>query len=319
MTADENTLVWRPLARPELGLTNSISDQIHQLETMKPGCITDVRCSRSLVVASDYSGHHRGSKYECYSFLVGGLDYLWLWLDERDRMRTAYLPDGRRMSYKGLNDGVKRKALGPFLSAANWIPGCLCSFIVDKKLASLFKRGCKVVTGDYSDTDYRHWNTRVLERALRVANFGALLLAGMSGPMQDVMWFSHQDDIASGAVRVTETCKLLARVSSHYLPHSLRHFRFGSSESDDGSKAIEDLIAIPDLAAGALTDLAPGLCAAKEALSAPPVFTPMEITAKASLILDWVFQNQYSLKKLIIRLYMGHEGQVRYGCDSPGL
>jgi hypothetical protein len=43
------------------------------------------------------------------------------WQIERLRIRQRYLPDGRRISFKGLNDVKKQQALIPFLEATD---GC---------------------------------------------------------------------------------------------------------------------------------------------------------------------------------------------------
>ena len=70
-----------------------------------------------------------------------------------------------------------------------------------------------------------------------------------------MFWFSDEDEIAANPQRLTLLTKLWANVISNYTVHSLRHLKCGTTGSDDGSNEIEDFAAIPDLVAGALSDL----------------------------------------------------------------
>src|SRR5690606_15885909 len=84
---------------------------------------------------------------------------------------------------------------------------------------------------------------------------GSLLIAGLSRERQNVLWISDQDAIAANLDRHKQATNAIASVLSGYLPHPLGHIRIGTAQSDDGSKAIEDLLAIPDIAAGAWSEV----------------------------------------------------------------
>ncbi len=81
---------------------------------------------------SDYGGTHKGSMYETTAFLYMDASGSEKWQAERLRVRQRYLPDGRRISFKGLNDINKRQALIPFLEAADMVPGVLLVVAVHK-------------------------------------------------------------------------------------------------------------------------------------------------------------------------------------------
>ena len=68
------------------------------------------------------------------------------------------------------------------------------------------------------------------------------------------MWFTDEDSIAANDDRVCELTQLFAWISSLYLTFTLGRCRCGTSKCDDGSRQIEDFLAIPDMIAGALSE-----------------------------------------------------------------
>jgi hypothetical protein len=159
-----------------------------------------------LFVASDYGGAHRQSSYEIYSILLSDLKHCDAWQRAREGIRAEFLADGRRMSYKGLNDGHRREALVPFLAAADKIPGMCVSLAVSKSVNTLFQRDDSPINPELSDC--LAWSGSLFERVLRIVHLVSFCIAGISRPDQDVLWFSDEDEIAAN----TETLKLLTKV-----------------------------------------------------------------------------------------------------------
>ena len=160
-------LVWHPLNRPEFGLMDTMSSLIHRFELAQPDLLTTVRLGPTLFLATDFSGQHNLADYESYSFLIADLIYLWLWDDMRKEVRTEYLSNDRRMSFKGLNDAQKKRALIPFLRAANCIPGLSITLLVDKSIPSLINQDGKLDISDAEYKDYQNWKPQVFEKLLR--------------------------------------------------------------------------------------------------------------------------------------------------------
>ena len=79
-------------------------------------------------------------------------------------------------------------------------------------------------------------------------------MAGLSSEWHNVLWFTDEDEIAANQERLTHLTNLVAWVGSMYLPFSLGHLRCGTTQSDDGSMRIEDLAAVPDMIAGAISE-----------------------------------------------------------------
>jgi hypothetical protein len=296
-----------------MGLMNSISALVSQLETSIPNLLTTVRLGPTLFLASDFSGQHNLANYESYSFLLADLIYLWLWEDLRKEVRNKYLSNSRRISFKALNDRQKQRALIPFLKSANCIPGLSITLLVAKDIPSLLNETGKLDISHPEYEDYQSWKPQILEKLLRVGHFAAMLVAAMSAPKQNLLWITDEDPIVSNEERLKEACKIIGHLMNHYLSHNLGHFQFGTTKSDDGSLALEDLAAIPDLVAGALCELAPNITQQANL----PFFTISpedDHTEKSKIIMDWFADPIHTLKKLIICLDYDLNGNIIPHC-----
>jgi hypothetical protein len=296
---------WHPLRRPELGPINLISDQIEGLERRNPGLLTTLRLGPTLALFCDYSGHHRASTHEAFSFLLVDLVYCWRWEEARRVIRKKFLNDSRRMSFKALNDRQRRQALMPFLQAADSIPGIVFTVVVDKHIKHSAFDFC---AGEMQDPAQRfdHWNQSAFQRFVLMAHLGSLLLSGLSAPGQNVLWFTDEDDLAANDLRVTEGTRGLANITSNYLRHNLGHLRFGTTKCDPGNRSIEDLAAIADLAAGALNEIV-------TSCQLSPIFipTPHSLSPKTRAIAGWLSDHSCTLKRLTFVVERGNEGKIK--------
>ena len=294
----DDTPVWRPLRNEALGFLDSISNLITELESQCPRMLTSVRRGPRLLMASDYSGDDDQAPAKVYSFLLADAIYLWLWLDMRAQLRKEHLPGGRRMSYKNLNDKHRQSALIPFLRIANAIPGLLITFIVDKEIHDLFgHQGSDMVQGGLIPPD---WKGRTVERMVRIATLGGLIIAGMSAPGQDVLWFTDEDDIVANMARVRGATRVIGGLVGGLSPHPMGHLRFGTAKCDNGSREVEDLLAIPDLVSGALSNMSMLLLGPEKSGA---MFYGKECPEKAQIIMSWVADaTDHTLKKLVVCL-----------------
>jgi hypothetical protein len=261
----------------------SICKVIRQVELTEPHALPDLRTAPTLLLCSDYSGHHKAAAYEAYSFLLADLVRCSHWNDLRNEVRTRFLRDRRQISFKQLNDRRRRAALIPFLGAADMIPGMLLTVVVAKTLSSGLR-----MTGDERaqlPAALRAWPTSVIKRLIWVTHIGGLLVAGLSRAGQNLIWFTDQDDIAANSQRVIDVTPMVGGVASIYLTHSLGHLRFGTTACDCGDLLIEDATALPDLAAGAFVELAQR----HPFHRAPHVRLPvsLDLTRKSRDILEW--------------------------------
>lgn len=278
---------------------SGLSQTIRDMERAKSNLLPNLRIGSTIVVASDYGGQHDTSTYQSLSFLFANLESCGEWDSSRTRLRQELLSDGRRMSYKGLNDIKKKEALFPFLLAANRIPGLSITFLVHKKIDSLFVKAGKLDIREMGLRQFEHWSNCTFEKLLRVLHLISLFIAGLSRPHQDVLWFTDEDDIVPNPARLSEVSGVLAYISNHYLKHDMGNLRCATTLSDDGSRLIEDLAAIPDLVAGALADTLTNNPTQIDPNSVRSTSKLVNISHKSKQVLAWFTDTMSPLKRLV--------------------
>ena len=246
-------LAWNSLNIAERTFIGVLNSQFSNLDTKYRNVFPNLASARTLLIASDYSGESHDSNFNVSSFLITSLESWAKWEPERIQVRQDFLSDSRRMSFKRLTDKRRQRALCPLLDAASELEGLSLSVAVDKRCDALFNSPPLELSNPDFDA-YQSWKPKVLDKAFFVVHMLALLLAGLGAPMQNVLWFTDEDSIAANDKRIGELTQLFAWISSIYLPFTLGHMRCGTAQSDDGSRQIEDYIAIPDLVAGALSE-----------------------------------------------------------------
>jgi hypothetical protein len=304
-------VVWQRLARPEFGLLNSISECIAGEEWLKRDRFTSVRRGQTILLTSDYGGAHKESLYETISFLVIDLQYAWLWDELRVALRKKFLRDNRRMGYKSLNDQRRRDALVPFLRAANTLPGLLVTFVLDNQATFLLSDD----PPDKSDSAVgmlSGWSKSSFRKLTRVGHLAALLVAGMSAPKQNVIWISDDDELAPNVEKIREATRVFGHLLNHTLNHDLSHIRFGTTSfTDGGQRQVEDAVALPDLAAGAIAEIFSGVhrnvgsLANTGKLLLPPF---QQASVKSRTIAHWLADSNHPLKKLIVLVTSDAQG-----------
>jgi hypothetical protein len=251
---------------------------------------------RTLLLVADFGGHHQKQHFDTYTFLILDLAKNREWLAQQHSFRNAILQSRRRMSFKALNDGMRRRALVPFMQAAARIEGCLAQFAISKVGGSLFTGASE----DERGTELlKRWKPNVRERLLRVLHLSAFLLSGLSAPGQDVLWIIDEDDIAANVPMLTDLTELFARVLSSYSSHMLGHIRCGTTATAGDSRLVlEDLAAIADLTTGALGELCTGFVA-EDVFPRKGLITPLpgNLTWKTKLIASWMAAPGFPIRR----------------------
>jgi hypothetical protein len=152
------------------------------------------------------------------------------------------------MSFKRLNDIHREEALVPFLDAANRIPGVLLLVAFRKVVSGLLDEK----SDRFLFSALAHWKPAVREELFRILCLVSLLIAGLSRPGQDALWLSDEDAILANSARMQQMAPALLRIASGVVPHGMGHLKFATAAQDKGDLNVEDLVAVPDLAAGAL-------------------------------------------------------------------
>jgi hypothetical protein len=106
-----------------------------------------------------------------------------------------------------------------------------------------------------------------------------------------------EDEVAANVDQLTQLTNVFARISSNSLAHGLGHLRCGTTHLDDGSLALEDLVAICDLAAGAFCEVTTsmkGLFPKYKVIAA----LPSGLSWKSQVISSWLAADNNSLHRL---------------------
>ena len=305
--------IWNHVPNRQLGSLDELSATLARESLLGRTVLPNLRRTDTLFVMSDYAGAHPDSTHEVYSFFILDPHYLGHWDQVREQARRGGLGFKRRMSYKSLHDRKRRTSLPKFLGAADRVESLLASFVVSKRIGTLFQTG--VVSDQPTEFERlaTRWKPTVRERMFRIFYFASLLLAGLSAPNQDIIWFTDEDEIVPNTERLTDAVTLFANLSSHFLGHALGQLKIGTARSDSGDRRLEDLLAIPDLVAGALAELV--TVHAREGIVLPEniVSHAPRISRMAENILAWVALRLGSrLKSLTYAIELSSTGGLKW-------
>lgn len=270
------------------------------------------RRGRQLLVTCDIGGSQKLQPYETFSFLILDLDRNGPWLATRAAFRAQSFTHHRRMSFKALNDGLRRRALTPFLRLASLVDGVLVTFAVDK-----LERP-KIGSHDEVREELRAlWKPAVADRLLWVIYLSVFLISGLSAPGQDLMFIIDEDEVAANVPQLTKLTELFGRAYSNQSGPMMGHIRCGTAKSDDGSLALEDLVAIPDLAAGAVGEFTDALRRRGAGpLSGLIQQLPPTLTWKTRIIMPWLSARDQSLTRLTC-IIDGSPGSATWRATIP--
>jgi hypothetical protein len=252
-----------------------------------------------LLIASDYGGEHNSATHLIYCYLVvrsGGLK----WLSAIRSARRQFLSDGRTMAYKRLGDPVRQRALVPFLTAAANLDAHLVAVAVDKK------KWLSTVPNSIDDLRQifglrASWNPRSFEAMARKVHLTAILISIWSRPYTNVTWITDQDEFVANDARHDDALLAAARLSSMYLQHPMGVFRLNTTGQDPEASQYEDLCAIPDLAAGMLSEISTRL--SKEGSWENRIRRiGSDLPVKAEIIADWFWDTEMCLRKTLIAI-----------------
>lgn len=300
--------LWRVVTTlEEPNLAQVIGERIAADWTAQADTLQALRASTTLLVFSDYSGTHKGAPFDVYTFLVTTPVSLAPFLASAKQLRVGALGASRRMSYKSLGDTVRARALNEFLAAANQTRGLVLSFAIDKHSAHRLSEEYQPTTAFGS---VNAWSPRGFRKLTTIGNLAGILLEGVRGELQNLMWVTDADDIAPNEPKHAEATRVIGHCLAVYLTGQMGHLRFGTSDSDPGDLSIEDTLAVPDLAAGCLGEVLAYLHPNPESSSFERLFFPQSghPTAKVGQLVKWLADDRAPLQKVNVIVDEGPGG-----------
>ncbi|MCU0432927.1 MAG: hypothetical protein MUC87_05685 [Bacteroidia bacterium] len=232
----------------------AMSKSIQEFSEQYKSVLPNLKTAQNLMCFSDYSGEEEQSKHFVYSFLIINGDKIKKWNLNRLKLRKEFLSDGRRISYKNYRDKLTQKFVDRYLNIVDELEGYIITISVSKDLPTLFDDQASFIFTNPQFDKYSEWSKGTIEKSFRIMHFLSLLISGFSKEYQNLLWITDNDNIAANKDRLKQLTELFAATASQYLNHSLGHLRVATTNSDDRTRSIEDLCAIPDLVAGAYSD-----------------------------------------------------------------
>lgn len=305
-------MTWRDRVSPEMGFAHLLSSTLHIVEQQNRDLLWPVRDGPQFLV-SDYSGQHRQATHEVYSFLVTTKHVLDGWLPQLEEFRREFLPDGRRLSFKQLREPVRRRAYPNFLEVVGRLPANLVTIMVDNRVGSFAPGGPAETASIFDDCFSVTASAASIEKTFRLAFFVALLGSGLRDEDQASLWISDHDE----TLDTFDKREGLGRLAS-YLSFGFTGWRnpaqqnFLTTEAKNCPRWVEDLAAIPDIAAGACAQLSNTL----------PLFegrktwtirlrSHVEPDWRAKVFADWLSAPHGVLRHVLLRLAPDEAGEVR--------
>jgi hypothetical protein len=266
-----------------------------------------------LWIASDYSGVHKNSRFFSIGVLIIDASSIASWQRDRVAIRQRFLGDGRRMSFKALNDNQRRAALIPFLQAADALRGYCIVFAIDRHLRHLlgfegFREG--LVQREIISAN---WKPQSFERMITVTHLAGVLLGLTTMKDQGIWWISDVDDSLASELHKHDFARMAGTFAGWYVPHNLGQLGVGTTETDEGDRLEEDLAAIPDLAAGAVGEFLNKMSSEFGKVPGIPNLGPHGLSDKADLITSWFFHRNVNHKKIACYLQEVKKGHVQVG------
>lgn len=257
---------------------------------------------QNLMIASDYGGEHKAAGHLIYAFLIADGSASGWAAAMRDIRKTA-MTEGRRMSFKRLDDPARQQALVPYLEAADTLTGHLVVVAVDKRIKWLVTRRDELHRWRQALNLRARWTDQAFENMARKAYLVALCLSIWSRPMMNVAWITDQDQAVANDARLDDAHRFAATMASLHLPHRMGEFAMNSTAIDGPDRTFEDVCAIPDLAAGMAADVCAVLMGQGGwAETRRHELEAGELSPKAGLIADWFGYSGSTLRKTMIQM-----------------
>lgn len=273
----------------------------HSIQKIVRAAEQPPRKGRQVLIVSDYGGDHRPASHQIYCYLIlNGLSRRWY--ERVSDIRRRLLPDGRRIAYKHLGDGVRRQAMPLFLDAAGDLDGHLVAIAVDKRRKWL---AIHPTAADHLRADMglgQPWSHRGFEALLRKVILATVFTAIFSARRGNVTWITDEDDIVANDKRHDDALAAFGWMLPRFVDDDLGIVRLNSTSQDPEFREYEDLCAVPDLAAGMLSDVAAQLAKTGSWAERMQKVLDGDLSLKAGLMADWFWDPQLKLRRTLITI-----------------
>jgi hypothetical protein len=296
---------WRLLSKSKIALRKGIpwtGPMQRQLWHAQPHPFA----GRDLIVTSDYGGEHSSATHRVYAFLISqGVPPDWF--KAMQQIRRTLLTDGRRMSFKRVVDEARMNALVAYLEAADTLKGHLVVVAVDKRIKHLVCPPDEFERFRATFDLKARWNEQGFEDMARKAYFLTICLSIWAAPGMDLEWITDQDQSVANDLRLDDFQRTAARMISLYLQFPMGVFAMNTTAIDGPERLYEDLCAIPDLAAGMVSDVSAAILGSG-GLPVDGVARVESFSEKTEAIASWFWWPYPGVKRTMLSFDHGGGG-----------
>lgn len=275
------------------------------------GELPDFSDDKKIAVMSDFSGEHKGAHFNTYSFLIMAYNKVGPFMVQVKDLRRKYglLAPYSEFSFKDLKFGPRSRALPEFLHLVdNFIHGAVITIAIDKQIDTVFgiskRETYPLIEKQLATMGFGKWKGAAGEKVLRVCHSIAVFTALTTSRNQRLLWYCDTDAInEDGRDRgFADTQRIFIHALGMYSKHKLDLLGFG--KSFDGKSHLDDLLSIPDLAAGVVQDL---LQAHKTGVDAIPG------GEEKVALLKWIATQGRFLSKITVQISKLANGELGSG------
>lgn len=224
--------------------------------------LPDFSDDEKIAVMSDFSGEHKGAHFNTYSFLILAYNKVGPFMQKVEELRRKHslLDPYSEFAFKKLSSGPRSRALPEFLHLVdNFIHGAVITIAIDKQIDTVFgvskKDTYPIIEAKLAEMGFGKWKGAAGEKVLRVCHSIALFAALTTRENQRLLWYCDEDAINDNARdrSFADTQKIFLHTLGMYSRHKFDLVGFGKSFDDKSH--LDDLLSIPDFAAGVVQDL----------------------------------------------------------------
>lgn len=209
---------------------------------------------------TDFGGEHPGARFNTYGFLILAFDKVkpFELAVQELRRKHKILEPFSEFRYKRLASGPRSRALPDFLRAVDGlIHGAVVTIAVEKQIESLFG-GAARIEETLSGMGLGRWKKGAGEKVLRVCHSLAIFISLLTRTDQPLFWYCDNDAINETSLGrgFPDTQKILGGALGMYSEERSAVMGFG--KSFERKSYLDDLLSVPDFAAGVVQDLLAG-------------------------------------------------------------
>jgi hypothetical protein len=292
------------------GIIPALGAEGEYIERTFPSLVPPPFSGQRVAVASDYGGMQQGSDFESYSFLVVDQKGLPAFHARMAKVRSDIL-EGRTISFKDRKDAIQQRAMPAFFAAADRLPGLLATILFDRRTrkAPVFQlprdqvaeRGKDAVAGPFAGlTD------TVRERMMRIVVCGTTLVAGLAKSNQEILWHTDNDDTVANANIAKLFGIAVAALRDRLQPGTVSRVKVATPLTKMSPAVLlkmEDLLAVPDFAAGTMSAaFTASQRAGRDIGSSLIQLLPADCPSDVRAVSAWLADDRWPLKRWLLVL-----------------